>query len=479
MRIGDRAPIQMRAQIMPDPFVEELFARNEAVKKPWVKAEVSSHIWTARLPADLPAARIASPSRRRRWSGLAPCRRTPTSPKEVDLIWPPPSCPALCRESVAPSASVRVGLVRSSAMTWIASTWLAGTSPHGGAGRAQHHNTQAGGLQPLPQNTRLCRMSSASIVISASRSISSFAAKQRLACRSRARSSALRIERALAKCGWPRRIGMYSASAWRAAGSACSAASPASPRRWRATRRPDSRGSRCDGRRVNGSRGSIGRTCPSCRHNRRDDDEVVPVVLHHLQQDFDRFLAIVALVFRPIEIVGLVDEQHAAHRPLEHLLGLGRGMADVLTNEVVARHRDEMAAPDIAELVQHPGIVIATVVLPVPGLPVKLMCRVGLCGRGRALRARSTSNSAAISRMRCLTGARPISSSSSCASTGPTPDAWYSVGEIDFSSRRRRVVHTVALSFGTVERIRAGRVVCLRPLPSPRSSRNPPRSSAG
>ncbi|MDE3176915.1 MAG: calcineurin-like phosphoesterase family protein [Pseudomonadota bacterium] len=53
MRIGDRAPAPMRRQTMPDPFVEELFARNEAVKKPWVKAEISSHIWTARLPADL------------------------------------------------------------------------------------------------------------------------------------------------------------------------------------------------------------------------------------------------------------------------------------------------------------------------------------------------------------------------------------------------------------------------------------------
>ena len=37
----------------PDPFVEEVFARNEATKKAWVKAETSSHIWTARLPADL------------------------------------------------------------------------------------------------------------------------------------------------------------------------------------------------------------------------------------------------------------------------------------------------------------------------------------------------------------------------------------------------------------------------------------------
>ena len=55
LKIGERAPIAMSRVRAPDPFVEEVFARNEAVKKPWVKAEPSSHIWTARLPADLPA----------------------------------------------------------------------------------------------------------------------------------------------------------------------------------------------------------------------------------------------------------------------------------------------------------------------------------------------------------------------------------------------------------------------------------------
>ena len=39
----------------PDPFVKEVFARNQATKKPWVKAELCSHLWVARLPADLEA----------------------------------------------------------------------------------------------------------------------------------------------------------------------------------------------------------------------------------------------------------------------------------------------------------------------------------------------------------------------------------------------------------------------------------------
>lgn len=55
LRIGDRAPVEMTRVAMPDPFVAEVFARNETTKKSWIKAEVSSHIWTARLPADLPA----------------------------------------------------------------------------------------------------------------------------------------------------------------------------------------------------------------------------------------------------------------------------------------------------------------------------------------------------------------------------------------------------------------------------------------
>jgi hypothetical protein len=53
MRIGDRAPVEMAPRRMSDPFVEDVFARNEATKKPWIKAEVSSHMWAARLPRDL------------------------------------------------------------------------------------------------------------------------------------------------------------------------------------------------------------------------------------------------------------------------------------------------------------------------------------------------------------------------------------------------------------------------------------------
>jgi len=53
VRIGARAPVEMKPSAIPDPFVTDLYARNEATKKPWIKAEVSSHIWVAHLPHDL------------------------------------------------------------------------------------------------------------------------------------------------------------------------------------------------------------------------------------------------------------------------------------------------------------------------------------------------------------------------------------------------------------------------------------------
>ena len=54
-RINERAPVQMKRERRIDPFVREVYARNRASKKPWVRAEPSSHLWAARLPADLQA----------------------------------------------------------------------------------------------------------------------------------------------------------------------------------------------------------------------------------------------------------------------------------------------------------------------------------------------------------------------------------------------------------------------------------------
>ncbi len=54
--VGDvpaRYPMQRVERI--DPFVQEVYARNVATKKPWVEAGKSSHLWQARLPDSLSA----------------------------------------------------------------------------------------------------------------------------------------------------------------------------------------------------------------------------------------------------------------------------------------------------------------------------------------------------------------------------------------------------------------------------------------
>jgi len=53
LTVGSAPSIPMTPARRPDPLVQELFARHEQTKKPWVKAEDSSHIWTARLPGSL------------------------------------------------------------------------------------------------------------------------------------------------------------------------------------------------------------------------------------------------------------------------------------------------------------------------------------------------------------------------------------------------------------------------------------------
>ena len=85
---------------------------------------------------------------------------------------------------------------------------------------------------------------------------------------------------------------------------------------------------------------------------REHDDEVLALGLHDLEQDLDRLLAVVALVLGAVEVVRLVDEEHAAAGALEHLAGLRRGVPDVLADEVVARDRDDLRLLDVAEAME-------------------------------------------------------------------------------------------------------------------------------
>jgi len=85
----------------------------------------------------------------------------------------------------------------------------------------------------------------------------------------------------------------------------------------------------------------------------KDHHQIVAVVFHDLQQDLDGFLAIVTLIVGAVEVIGLVDEQHAPHGLFQHFLGLGRGVADILPHQIVAGHRHQMALADVAKPPRH------------------------------------------------------------------------------------------------------------------------------
>jgi hypothetical protein len=86
---------------------------------------------------------------------------------------------------------------------------------------------------------------------------------------------------------------------------------------------------------------------------RENDDQVVAVVLHVLQQDLDRLASVVPLVLRPVQVVGLVDEQHAAQGAPQDLLGLRRGVPDVLADQVVPGDRHQVPAAQVTQAVQQ------------------------------------------------------------------------------------------------------------------------------
>ena len=83
-----------------------------------------------------------------------------------------------------------------------------------------------------------------------------------------------------------------------------------------------------------------------------NDDEIVALALHHLEQNFDGFLPIVPFVLLAVEVVGFVNEKHPAHSPLEDLFGFGSSMTNVLANQVIACHRYQVPFARIAEPVQ-------------------------------------------------------------------------------------------------------------------------------
>ncbi len=93
----------------------------------------------------------------------------------------------------------------------------------------------------------------------------------------------------------------------------------------------------------------------------QDDHQPVAVVLGPLEQSLDRFVAepVVLAVALVDEAVGLVDEQDTAECRVDQLVGLDRGRAEVLPDQVTALrldHRRHVEQPErVEDLGDDPG----------------------------------------------------------------------------------------------------------------------------
>mmetsp|Transcript_30509 Transcript_30509/g.71503 ORF Transcript_30509/g.71503 Transcript_30509/m.71503 type:complete len:336 (-) Transcript_30509:397-1404(-) len=80
------------------------------------------------------------------------------------------------------------------------------------------------------------------------------------------------------------------------------------------------------------------------------NDEVILVVLHNVEKNLNGLLAVITVVSGIVEVVRLIDKEDAAHGLLDHLLGLGGRVADVLSDEIVTSGEDDMSATGVTHL---------------------------------------------------------------------------------------------------------------------------------
>ena len=87
---------------------------------------------------------------------------------------------------------------------------------------------------------------------------------------------------------------------------------------------------------------------------RYDDHQIVPVILHGLEDGVDGLLTEVVLALT-VEGIGLVDEQHAAQRLLDDLLGLDGGLAHIPGHQTAAVHLYQLALGEDVQTPVDPG----------------------------------------------------------------------------------------------------------------------------
>jgi hypothetical protein len=82
----------------------------------------------------------------------------------------------------------------------------------------------------------------------------------------------------------------------------------------------------------------------------KSDNKIVLLVLHDVKKNFNRLLTVITVVGSIEEVVSLIDEEDTSHGLLDHFLGLGGSVANVLADKIITSGKDNVSTAGVSHL---------------------------------------------------------------------------------------------------------------------------------
>mmetsp|Transcript_7904 Transcript_7904/g.11054 ORF Transcript_7904/g.11054 Transcript_7904/m.11054 type:complete len:312 (-) Transcript_7904:430-1365(-) len=85
----------------------------------------------------------------------------------------------------------------------------------------------------------------------------------------------------------------------------------------------------------------------------QDDHQVLPLGLHHIEQDLNGLLPVILVIGGVVEVIGLIHKQHTTKGFLDHLLGLRSSVAYILAHKIISSGNHNVALAAVAHLSEN------------------------------------------------------------------------------------------------------------------------------
>mmetsp|Transcript_4512 Transcript_4512/g.8167 ORF Transcript_4512/g.8167 Transcript_4512/m.8167 type:complete len:283 (+) Transcript_4512:615-1463(+) len=82
----------------------------------------------------------------------------------------------------------------------------------------------------------------------------------------------------------------------------------------------------------------------------KSDNKIILLGLHDIEKNFDRLLTVITIISCVVEVVGFINQQQTTHSLLDHFLGLGSGVTNVLTDKIVTSCKNNVSLAGVTHL---------------------------------------------------------------------------------------------------------------------------------